>query len=358
MNLKKLLEGCDLSSLPRDADLREITGISSDSRNVKKGHIYVCLRGTRYDGHDFAAEAVRRGASAVLAERELCGVDNVILTDDTRRSLSVIWNNFYGDPTRDMLKIAITATAGNTTCAYLLRYIFQQCGYRVGMISTVETTAGDETLTLGSNGGASLSDVDASLTTPDPEYFFSAAYEMKTKGCEVLIYEASSQSLLYKKTSAITPDIAIFTNISHEHLDCHGNMEEYLRTKASLLKGVKTAVINCDDSRIATLPQAYPDTDFVRCSADPARVADTDVTALRSASLGLDGMEYVYFSDNAVFRVKTAMIGTFSISNTLLCAASFVPADPCPHDDRQPGAGQVHLPLDHTAADRLLFQRN
>ena len=96
MKLKELLGGCTLRSFPESAAEAEVTGISSDSRSVKEGDIYVCLRGSRYDGHDFAAQAVLHGASFILAERNIDSVENVIITDDTRRALSIVCNNFYG----------------------------------------------------------------------------------------------------------------------------------------------------------------------------------------------------------------------------------------------------------------------
>lgn len=325
MKLSKILEGCKIIGSFNECG---IGGISSDSRKTRQGDLFICQSGHRYDGHEFAADAVSNGAAAVLTDRFLDGIERElqIVTPDTRLAESLAWNNFLSHPADGMLKIAVTGTAGKTTTAYAIRHIFQCAGRRVGMISTVKTLANDTEIPMGENGGSSVSDLAGAMTTPDPEYFFGAVSEMKRLGCDTLIYEASSQSLELKKTSAIVPDIAIFTNISPEHLDCHGNMENYFAAKCILFEGVKKAVINSDDAMASRLPGIFPDCHFIRCSADPSRVADSDVCALRYQSHGIDGIEYVYFSENAVFRMKSPMIGKFNAYNTLLSSAAAISA--------------------------------
>ncbi|MBE6542649.1 MAG: UDP-N-acetylmuramoyl-L-alanyl-D-glutamate--2,6-diaminopimelate ligase [Ruminococcaceae bacterium] len=323
MKLSQILEGCEIIGEYCD---RDVAGISSDSRKAKVGDLFICHRGHRFDGHSFAKSAVDRGAAFVLTDHLMDGIDpeRQIVTSDTRASESVVWNNFLGKPADSMIKIAVTGTAGKTTTAYVLRHIFRCAGYRVGIISTVKTLAQDHEITMGENGGSSVSDLAGAMTTPDPEYFFGAVAEMKKRGCEVLIYEASSQSLELKKTSAITPDIALFTNISPEHLDCHGNMEKYFAAKCALFEGVKKAVINCDDTVVSRLPEIFCECEFIRCSAEPTSVSSSDVCALRYLSRGSEGIEYVYFSDMAVFRMKSPMIGKYSVYNTILASAAAI----------------------------------
>lgn len=325
MKLSKILEGCKNIGGFNDCDIR---GISSDSRKTRQGDLFICQSGYRYDGHEFAADAVQNGAAYVLTDRFLEEIpsEKQIVTPDTRLAESLAWNNFLSRPADGMLKIAVTGTAGKTTTAYALRHIFRCAGRRVGIISTVKTLAEDNEIPMGENGGSSVSDLSGAMTTPDPEYFFGAVSEMKKIGCDTLIYEASSQSLELKKTSAIVPDIALFTNISPEHLDCHGNMENYFAAKCMLFENVKKAVINLDDTMISRLPMLFPNCDFIRCSADPSMVADSDVCALRYQSHGADGIEYVFFSENAVFRMKSPMIGKFNVYNTLLASVAAISA--------------------------------
>jgi len=140
----------------------------------------------------------------------------------------------------------------------------------------------------------------------------------------VLIAEASSQALALGKLCPLTFDAAVFTNLSAEHLDCHGTIEEYFAAKAGLMKQTRTAVINSDDGYMKRLGDMFPDVKTVTCSADPAMAAFSDVCALRYKSLGQDGIEYVYFSERAVFRVRAPLMGHYSVMNTMEAAACAV----------------------------------
>ncbi len=322
MKLGELLRDTDVQTLTPEL---EISGISSDSRRVKPGYLFLCLRGTRHDGHRYAAEAVENGAVCVIGE-ESCGVDGMLFTRSARMTESRLWHNFTGRPTEQMKTVAVTGTAGKTSTVFILRYILRSAGFRVGVITTISALAGDEEIPLGDCGGSSVSDLPGAMTTPDPEYFFGAAEQMRARGCEILLYEASSQALELHKTDAVTPDVAIFTNLSPEHLDSHGTMENYFTAKARLMETAKIGIVNYDDPYFRRLPGMFPDKTFVTCSCDPAKVSETDVCALRYTSVGADGVEYVYFSDEAVFRVRTPLIGRHSMFNTMqaaVCAIRF-----------------------------------
>jgi len=334
MRNDKLFGGVPLNSpLPRDFGEGEIRAIRSDSRRACPGCLFVCLKGTRRDGHDAAAEALAAGAAYILGERPVPGVpeEKMLLTPDTRLAESLLWNNFTGRPADGMLKIAVTGTAGKTTVTLLLSEILRAAGRKTGVVTTVRCEAGGVPVDLGDNGGSSVSDIPGAMTTPDPEYFFTAARAMRDAGCGAFLYEASSQSLALKKTAAVVPDIAVFTNLSPEHLDFHRTMEDYFHAKASLMKGVPRAVINGDDRWLARLPSMFPETDTILCSAGDERSAGMrrtagkrrgDVTARRIRSLGPEGMEYLFFSGRAAFRVRTPMPGRYSVYNTMLASAA------------------------------------
>ena len=320
MKLGEILRGTDVRTAMPEL---EISGIASDSRRVRPGFLFVCLRGGRHDGHWHARQAVENGAVCVIGETPAEGVEQMLLTSNARVTESQVWYNFFGRPTDGMTKIAVTGTAGKTSVVFALRHILRSAGRRVGVITTISALAGDDPLPLGEHGGSSVSDLNGAMTTPDPEYFFGAAAEMRARGCDTLIYEASSQSLLLHKTDAVVPDAAIFTNLSPEHLDCHGTMEQYFSAKARLMESAKFGITNADDPYMCRLPEMFPQKTVLTCSADPAKIAETDVCAIRCTSLGADGMEYVYFSDEAVFRIRTPMIGRHSVYNTMqaaLCA--------------------------------------
>ena len=336
MRNHELFEGVPLAS-PSPAGFGEARtgGICSDSRRVVPGCLFVCLKGTKRDGHDAAADALRAGAAWVMGEHPAEGVpeEKMLLTPDTRLAESLLWNNFTGRPADGMLKIAVTGTAGKTTVTLLLSEILRAAGMKTGVITTVRCEAGSVPVETGENGGSSVSDIPGAMTTPDPEYFFTAVKRMRDAGCGALLYEASSQSLALKRTAAITPDIAVFTNLTPEHLDFHRTMEDYFHAKASLLEGVPRAVINGDDRWLSRLPAMFPGAEFTVCSAGSGSGEGGgfrrrtvggryDVSARRIRSRGPDGMEYLYFSSRAVFRVRTPMPGRYSVCNTMLAAAA------------------------------------
>lgn len=320
MKLGEILHGTDVRT---DRPELEISGIASDSRRVRPGFLFLCLRGGRHDGHWHARQAVENGAVCVIGETPADGVPEMLLTASARKTESQVWYNFTGRPTDGMTKIAVTGTAGKTSVVFALRQIFRSAGRQTGVITTISALAGNDPIPLGGQGGSSVADLAGAMTTPDPEYFFGASAEMRKRGCDTLIYEASSQALALHKTDAICPDAAIFTNLSPEHLDCHGTMEEYFAAKARLMESAKFGITNADDPYMSRLPEMFPEKTVLTCSCDPARIAGTDVCAIRRTSLGADGMEYVYFSDEAVFRIRTPLIGQHSVFNTMqaaLCA--------------------------------------
>lgn len=331
MKLSFLLAALDAVTLPtRSCDPEtEIENIASDSRAVTKNSLFVCIRGGKNDGHLYVSDAVKNGAAAILCERVPDGAENIpiILTPDTRAALSELWNTFCGFPGSGMTKIAVTGTAGKTSVTLILEHILSCAGFAVGRISTVGAASRGAKLECGNNGGSSLlpEDTAGAMTTPDPEYFFGAMRKMRDDGCSVMIYEASSQSLLRKTTSAIIPDIAVYTNLSPEHLDAHGSMENYFAAKTSLLCGVKKAVINADDAFFPRLPTLFPDCGFTSVSCKSAesvkRANERRVTAKNISLFGDDGTEYVYFSDDAVFRAVTPLAGLMSVYNTMEAAA-------------------------------------
>jgi len=317
MRLGEVFEGCEVKNY--NAEI-EICGVTSDSRKVKPGYLFICLAGTRHDGHDYVEEAVRRGAVCILGEHSTKSPIGTSITPCTRSAESKIWYNFTGRPTDKMKRIAVTGTSGKSSVVFLLRHLFRSAGLKVGVITTLGAYSEDRMISLGENGGSSVTDLAGAMTTPDPEFFFGAACEMAKDGCDMFIYEASSQAIALGKLSAISPNMAVFTNLSREHLDFHQTMEEYFNAKSGLMRGAHAAVINCDDEWIGRLYGQYPNIPIIRCTAQSEKISDSDVCAIRIGHTN-DGSEYVYFSEKAVFRVKTPQIGRFSVYNTMEAAA-------------------------------------
>lgn len=220
-----------------------VSGICCDSRRARPGYLFVALEGTRRSGCEYAEDAVRRGAAAVVAERELRLPPAVcrIRVPDARAALAVLSAEFYGHPSRSLTTIGITGTNGKTTTAYAVCDVLETAGWTPGMIGTVEYRIGTRT-------------IPASRTTPDAPALQSMLAQMRDGGCRAAILEVSSHALDQERTRGIAFDACIFTNLSRDHLDYHGSLEAYFEAKIKLFEHLATegkagalAVINRDD---------------------------------------------------------------------------------------------------------------
>ncbi len=321
MQLSALLFGVETVSVCADT-AREIPDIVSDSRLAGKDSLFICLSGTRRDGHRYIADAMARGAYAAViraGEKMPDGVPYIAVTD-TRLAAAQIWNNRFGDPTRGMRVIAVTGTNGKTSVAYMLRAILKEAGYKTGMIGTVSCESIDRVIDLG--GGGELSDTPAAMTTPDPQYLYGAAAQMQKDGVEVLILEATSHALDQRKLDAMHIDLALFTNLSEEHLDYHGTMEQYLAAKARLFTLAPVGIINAGDPYAGRLAKLAPACRFIRCGTEAENAPDMDAAAMRIRMHGAEGVSYIYYAKTVVFRVRVPVPGHFTVENTLLAATA------------------------------------
>lgn len=327
MLLSELLQGIQVISACLPPQLT-VCNIVSDSRRVGRGDVFIALRGSRTDGHRFMAEAASRGAAAVILESDRQPPDGIpfAVVPDTRLAAAQMWNNRFGDPTKNMKVIAVTGTNGKTSTSYILRAILRAAGYTVGLIGTVRCLCGDTEIDIG--GGGEIADVPAAMTTPDPQYLYGAAARMRDMGADVLILEVSSHALAWHKVDALHINCGIFTNLSEEHLDYHGSMDAYLRAKARLFTLCPHGIINGDDPHASELMRLAPQCSFTRFSSagDPS----ADVRAVRLKLCGMEGVEYLYYADNAVFRVRCPVPGRYTVDNTLaaISAALHLGVDP------------------------------
>ncbi|MBQ6788915.1 MAG: UDP-N-acetylmuramoyl-L-alanyl-D-glutamate--2,6-diaminopimelate ligase [Clostridia bacterium] len=326
MKLNELLSGVNVKAWNCDSEL-EVSQITSDSRQVLRGGMFICIKGTRHDGHDHIGDALARGAAVIVAENgEKIPEDAPSVTvENSRLAEAHIWNNMYSRPAEGMQTVAVTGTNGKTSTVFMLKSIFEHAGRSVGIITTVRCMAGD--VPIGTFGGSSVSDAEGAMTTPDPEYLYGAVYMMKKRGVDTLVFEASSHALDQYKIDPIPVDVAVFTNLSAEHLDYHGDMEKYFSAKARLASLAKSLVVNADDSYMARIAHVARDR-TVTCSAkaSPTGRVSADVTALRQISMGMSGVEYIYFSKRAVFRQISPIPGRFTVYNTLLASAAAITA--------------------------------
>lgn len=301
--IKKLVDGLDYN-IVNNLDLeRKINLVAVDSRKAKKHSMFVCIKGDHYDGHDFAEQAVLLGATVVVVEKEIENLKaSQILVKNTKLAISKIAANFYGNPSRKMNVIGITGTNGKTTTSYIVKHIFEQVSQKCGLIGTIGVFDG-------------ISFLDTSLTTPQPLEVHKYFSQMLANNCQHAVMEVSSHSLSLHRVDDVFFDIAALTNISQDHLDYHGNMNEYINTKIKLFeKNISWAIINYDDKEHEK---------FIKST----KANVSGYSCLTSLSNGLyavinrvtdKGMKFAVYYKNKPYIIETDMIGRFNVYNILL----------------------------------------
>lgn len=227
---------------------RTIEAVAHDSRKVVPGTMFFCLTGAHVDGHDFVAEVARRGASAIVVEKNVplpADTDiTIIKVASTRAAMQAVVPYFFDYPGHKLRMIGVTGTNGKTTTTYLIRSILQQAGFKVGLIGTIQTLIEDRVLAVKN-------------TTPDVIELQSTLAEMVSCGIEYVVMEVSSHALALNRVAGCEFDIGVFTNMTQDHMDFHQSFENYMDAKAELFRGLsqphsiktgKSAVINVDDS--------------------------------------------------------------------------------------------------------------
>lgn len=238
MKLNELLQKAGIE-MPADKEVgeMEITGIASHSQKVKQGYLFVALRGLTCDGTQYVGEAFLHGAAFVLSERALEG-KRVLRVENARLALAKLWNAWYDEPAKGLSLIGITGTNGKTSCATMLYHILTKVGYRCGLIGTVECRCGD--VDLHKRDGESL----ANMTTPDPEELYGALAQMRDLGATHVVMEVTSHALALEKVAPLRFSRAIFTNLTPDHLDFHGDMESYFLEKKKLFDMCEAAILS------------------------------------------------------------------------------------------------------------------
>ncbi|MDA0577881.1 MAG: UDP-N-acetylmuramoyl-L-alanyl-D-glutamate--2,6-diaminopimelate ligase [Verrucomicrobia bacterium] len=241
MKLKSILQRIAPRSLHGPADV-EITGVVCDSRQVRAGNLFVAIPGAMQDGRRFLDDAAARGASAVVAEGEAHAPTHVsaVVVDDARLALAALAKAFWQDAADRLQLVGVTGTNGKTTVAYLVRDLLDAAGHVPGLISTVAYRIGTRV-------------IPATRTTPDAPTLHRMFAEMVAAGCRSAVMEVSSHALAQRRVAALNFQVAIFTNLTRDHLDYHGTMEAYYAAKAQLFSALggdghpATAVVNQDD---------------------------------------------------------------------------------------------------------------
>jgi UDP-N-acetylmuramoyl-L-alanyl-D-glutamate--2,6-diaminopimelate ligase len=239
--LNSMLYGVRLQAVAGNMDI-EVNRLVFDSREINQGDVFVAVKGTLADGHDFIPGAIKSGAIAIICSSLPKSLDEGITyveVADSAEALGIMSANYYGKPSAQLKLIAVTGTNGKTTVATLLHNLFQSAGYTSGLLSTISNKIGKQVY-------------PATHTTPDSIQLNKLLAEMVKNGCSHCFMEVSSHALAQHRTAGLTFTGAIFTNLSHDHLDYHQTFAAYLKAKKSLFDNLpKTAfaLVNIDDKR-------------------------------------------------------------------------------------------------------------
>ena len=308
MKLSQLAEGLRGAECIGDA---EVSGLCTDSRAAGEGDLFFCFCGTHSDAHLYAAEAVGRGASALLCERRLPLPCAQLVVPDGREGMAYAAAAFYAHPERGMKLIGVTGTNGKTTTAAMIANILNEAGIPTGRIGTT---------------GAFYADVHVPpvLTTPDPVCLFSLLRDMADAGMRAVVMEVSAHALALKKEAPLRYDVGVFTNLTRDHLDFFGDMDHYFAAKRKLFEGGKCAyaVLNADDPASRELEKTASEyiTYGLETPADAFAVVESDT---------LRGIKAVLNVQDDLCEVSVGMTGRHNLSNALAaaCAARRLGAD-------------------------------
>lgn len=301
MTLSQLLSDVEILSVQGNIDVR-ISGIAFDSREVKPGDVFVCVTGYKSDGHDYAEQALEKGAVAIIAEKELEETAaTTVVVKNTRYALSCVAAEFYDHPYKKFRLFGVTGTNGKTTTTYLIKSILENCGQKVGLIGTNQNMIGNEV-------------IPSHHTTPDSLELMQLFDRMTKEGVDSVVMEVSSHSLALDRVASCKFDIGTFTNVTQDHLDFHNTMENYIEAKSILFKKSSIGVFNIDDD-------AYEKLSF-GCNCDvmtysAKTTADLWASNIEYRATGVE-FDLSYRDENE--RISLAIPGGFSVYNALTAA--------------------------------------
>ena len=315
--LNNILNGIKYEILHGDTD-RVIKDICYDSRKVQSGSVFFALRGTKTDGHGFIKTAIEIGATAIVCEELLDNIDapsevTIIKTKDTRVALATASHNFFDNPSKSMKIIGITGTNGKTTITFILQQIYENAGFKTGVIGTTG---------IYFNGRF----IDATHTTPESLELAATLREMADSGVDVVIMEVSSHALVQHRVGSMRFSIAGFTNLTHEHLDFHNTIEEYARAKKMLFDSLP-------ENSIAIVFDNSPYSDFMltdcksqqkyligRNAKDDLQIKN-EIIQTESSSYCLEYVSEAGSKSQDKFDITTPLVARFNIDNTAIAAS-------------------------------------
>lgn len=307
-------------SPPSNIPGTQISGISIDSRTIQPGHLFVAMKGGNVDGHDFIQKAIDSGAAAVIGDRNLSGLSvPYIRLENPRQALTWLSAAFYNWPARKLTVIGVTGTDGKTTTSNLIYRILVAAGIKAGMVSTVNAVIGDEVLDTGFH-----------VTTPDAHDVQRYLAKMVESGLTHVVLETTSHGWAQYRVDACEFDIGVVTNITHEHMDEHGNYENYRAAKARLFSSLewtkekppgnpRLGVINRDDVKSFDFLN-----DFIKVNKlNYGLGSDADVRA-EDIEYSSTGIKFIAVSKDFRADISSKLVGSYNVSNCLAALTATV----------------------------------
>jgi UDP-N-acetylmuramoyl-L-alanyl-D-glutamate--2,6-diaminopimelate ligase len=313
MQLKTLAAAIPVRQVIGSID-RPVESIAYDSRRVQRNGLFVALRGEKSDGHEFIGQAIEKGATAIVAEREeKHSRATCLVVDDTRTALADLAATFYGFPARKLKMAGVTGTNGKTTTSFLIKHICEKAGLRCGLIGTVRYEIGERVL-------------PAIRTTPESLDLQELLAQMTNAGCKAAAMEVSSHALAQDRTRGLEWDVAVFTNLTQDHLDFHGTMENYFASKAKLFeqlaqqkkKRKPAAIVNIDD-RYGKQLLSRIDKGIAVVTYGMGARADFRASNYR---MEFGGTSYQLDARGKSYLVRVPLIGRFNVANSLAALAA------------------------------------
>lgn len=311
MLFKKLIEDVEIDSNVSNFLSKDIQDVKIDSRLINKGDVFVALSGENFDGNNFINEALNKGASIVVTDKENIG-ENIVKVKNARKAYSLMCKNFFGRYCDELKLIAVTGTNGKTTTCNIIKQLMQQAGAKVGVIGTL---------------GAGFDDKinDTGFTTPDPYLLHKLFRDMKINGCEFVVMEASAHALYLDKLEGVSFEIGVLTNITQDHLDFFGDMENYAQAKFKLFEPLKVKLgIICIDDKYCQNLFSNPKVPMISYSLN--HQADIMASEIKN-SFDNSSFKCSYMGESVNFKSK--LVGEYNIKNILagisVCRALGVP---------------------------------
>ncbi|MCL4548418.1 MAG: UDP-N-acetylmuramoyl-L-alanyl-D-glutamate--2,6-diaminopimelate ligase [Bacteroidetes bacterium] len=315
MKLSELLNKVKAIQVIGNAELKEITSITIDSRTAGKNSLFFAIEGFKTDGHKFIQDVINQGASGVVLQKADAVPDQMfahagcvkIVVEDSRKSLAEMSNIFYGEPSKKLMLVGISGTKGKTTTAFYMKNVFQQAGFKTGLIGTIANYIGER-------------EVKTLLTTPQANEINALLSQMVSEGCTHCVMEVSSHALRLNRVNYLNFDAGIFTNITSDHMDYHKTFDHYLDSKKILFDVIPQngkIIFNADDPNSKSI---IKDSKAKKYSYGSVSISDF---VLSNIEYTLDGTSFVLNYIGEDYHLTTSLVGHFNAYNA---SAAFVTA--------------------------------